>query len=452
MTKASVFLGVLVFTISGYSQVFADGLLTLNRSIEIALERSLSVNSAKEEIKAKKSEERSAKADFFPKLSAGYSYTRLDNGSVDDAKYTSYPYNPITGAHMRKDFSPLDRNAYDFNLTATQPLFTGWKLTTAHELASLGVDTAMIQKKIVIQKLVLGVKEAYFGILEAEKLEKVARQEVEQLKAHLRAAQGFFDEGITSKNDLLEAEVRFAQARQNLIRATNRKEIAGSRFNNLLRRGINRRVNIEDILDYRPVTPDLAECTEIAERNRSEIAEVSLGITAAENRVKLSKSGYYPSINLIGNYLRKGDNILLESDPGEDADNWAVILKGEWIFWEWGKKGHNVAAAKAQVAKAKDLLMEIEDNIRLEVKNAYLDLREAEKNIHVAETAIAQAEENFRMNEERFRQQVATSTDVLDAQTLLTQAKTNYFNALSKYNIAKARLERAMGMGKERIK
>ena len=60
--------------------------------------------------------------------------------------------------------------------------------------------------------------------------------------------------------------------------------------------------------------------------------------------------------------------------------------------------------------------------------------------------AIEQAEENFRINEERFREQVATSTDVIDAQTLLTKTKSDYYNALSEYNIALGRLERAMGI------
>jgi len=63
----------------------------------------------------------------------------------------------------------------------------------------------------------------------------------------------------------------------------------------------------------------------------------------------------------------------------------------------------------------------------------------------VAETAVSQAEENFRINEERYKEQVATSTDVLNALTLLTQARTNYYSVLSDYNIAKARLRRAIG-------
>ena len=89
--------------------------------------------------------------------------------------------------------------------------------------------------------------------------------------------------------------------------------------------------------------------------------------------------------------------------------------------------------------------IELMDGVRLDVKQASLSVLEAEQNIQVAETAVSQAEENFRINEERYKGQVATSTDVLDALTLLVQAKTNYYRALSDYNIAKARLARATG-------
>jgi outer membrane protein TolC len=69
----------------------------------------------------------------------------------------------------------------------------------------------------------------------------------------------------------------------------------------------------------------------------------------------------------------------------------------------------------------------------------------AEKNTSTAEKAIEQAEENLRMFEERYKYQVATQTDVIIAITFLVQARTNYYSALSDFNIAKAQLERAMG-------
>ena len=440
--KISIFLGILFFLLLGSSIILASEELTLEESIKIALEKSLSIYSAKEEIKAKEFEELSTKADFLPKLSTSYTYTRLDNDTVNDAKSTySYP------SFSPRGVSPLDTNTYQFNITVTQPLFTGWRLTILREIASLGVDTAKIQKETAIQDLVLNVKEAYFGILKAGKLENVARQSVELLEAQLRVSQAFYDEGIIAKNDLLQTEVQMAQARQNLIKAENGVEIVKSLFNKLLRRGLNQGVKIKDILDYYPIRLLLDQCMEKAGQNRPEIKEVSLNVMSAEKAIDLSKSSYYPSVTLIGNYQREADDILLDSSPGEDPDNWTITLKGGWTFWEWRKKRHDVAAARAKLAKANYILKEIKDNIQLEVKEAYLLLREAEKNIQVAKKAVVQAEENFRMNEERYKQQVATSTDVLDALTLLTQARTNHFNALSEHNTAWARLERAMGVG-----
>ena len=63
----------------------------------------------------------------------------------------------------------------------------------------------------------------------------------------------------------------------------------------------------------------------------------------------------------------------------------------------------------------------------------------------VAEKAVGQAEENYRINQERYKEQVATSTEVLDALTLLDRAQVNYYTALSDFNIARARLQKATG-------
>jgi outer membrane protein TolC len=79
------------------------------------------------------------------------------------------------------------------------------------------------------------------------------------------------------------------------------------------------------------------------------------------------------------------------------------------------------------------------------VKNGYLNMLVAEKNIDTAEKSIEQAEENLRITEERYKYQTSTQTDVVNAVTLLVQARTNYHGALSDFNVAKAQLERAMG-------
>lgn len=63
----------------------------------------------------------------------------------------------------------------------------------------------------------------------------------------------------------------------------------------------------------------------------------------------------------------------------------------------------------------------------------------------MAETAIRQGEENLRLNQARYREQVGTATEVLDAQVLLTQTRTDYFQAQFDYQVAVARIQRAVG-------
>jgi outer membrane protein TolC len=79
MRNVFIFLGISFFLLTGSSQTMASDILTLEESINIALERSLAVLSADEEVKAKEFEKRAAKADFYPKLSTSYTYNRLDS-------------------------------------------------------------------------------------------------------------------------------------------------------------------------------------------------------------------------------------------------------------------------------------------------------------------------------------------------------------------------------------
>ncbi len=74
-----------------------------------------------------------------------------------------------------------------------------------------------------------------------------------------------------------------------------------------------------------------------------------------------------------------------------------------------------------------------------------LDCRVTVKNIDTAQKALAQARENWRITDLQYKEQAATSTDVLDARTFLTQADTNYYRAVYGYLDAVAGLDRTTG-------
>ena len=407
--------------------------LTLLESINMALKQSVIINAAREEVKASESMRKEALTAFLPKLSTSYSYTRLNE--APEVKLTGFP--PIiTGT----------KDNYNWALELEQPLFAGGGILANYQVNRLGENISRMEEKATILDIIREVKVAYFNILKAERFLDVARQSVEQLKAHRDVAKNFYDVGIIPKNDLLYAEVELANGNQFLVRAENSVELAKAKFNMVLRRGINTPVEVEDILSYKPFLKSFDECMKSAFENRPEIKAYSIKIEQAKKVVSLARSEFFPSISLVGNYSRFGDDPDLSGSAYMDQENWYVMAVANWDFWEWGRTKHNVDFNVSRKNQAEDELVGVNDRIALEVKDSYLLLREAEKHIFVAQKAIEQAEENFRINEERYKEQVATSTDVIDAQTLLTRAKSNYYNALSYYNIALARLERSMGI------
>ena len=122
------------------------------------------------------------------------------------------------------------------------------------------------------------------------------------------------------------------------------------------------------------------------------------------------------------------------------------MLKSTWTFWEWGKTRQAVLRSKENLKKTFKEMDIVEDRIRFEVKEAYHYMKTAQYNIKVAEKSVASAEENLMISQERYKEQVAIITEVLDAETRLTKARTFLTNALNDYNVAMATLYWAVGM------
>ncbi len=430
---------MLVFFIMVPGVSAAEKVFTLDESIETALKQSVLIHAAQEGVLGAEAQKKEAFTGFLPKLNTSYGYTWLNREPYS----TMPPLPPLTTIPSRLVVGTQDN--YTWAVEAKQPLFAGGGIMANYEASKIGHDISRMDEAVAIQDIIQEVKVSFFNILKAEKLLGVARQSLEQLQAHRHVAQNFFDVGLIPRNELLQSEVQVANGEQSLIRAENGVELAKSKFNTVLRRNINDPVQVEDILTYRQYDLHIEDCFKAAMENRPEIKSQALKVDQAKSLVKLAKSDFYPTVSAVGHYERVGDTPGVSGTAFKDAESWYVMGVASWTFWEWGKTKYRVDASRSRENQSIDLLNNTRDQITLEVKNAYLLMRESEKQVMVTKKAIEQAEENFRINQERYREQVATSTDVLDAQTLLTRAKSDYANALSEYHIGHARLERAMG-------
>ncbi len=432
---------MLVFIIVAPGVSAAEKVFTLDESIETALRQSVLIRAAQEGVLGAEAQKKEAFTGFLPKLSTSYNYTRFNVNP-----YLRVPAGTFGPGTTASTMTAGTQDNYTWAVEAKQPLFAGGGIAANYEAGKIGFEISQIEKDAVTQDIVQEVKVAYFNILKAEKLLGVARQSLEQLQAHRNVARNFFDVGLIPRNDLLQSEVQVANGEQFLIRMENGVELAKSKFNMILRRNINEPVQVEDILAYRPSDLKVEDCIKAAMENRPEIKSQTLKVDQAKSLVKVARSDFFPTLSAVGHYERVGDTPGVAGTPFKDSENWYVMGVANWTFWEWGKTKYRVDASRSRENQSIDLLNNTRDQVALEVKNAYLVMRESEKQVMVAKKTIEQAQENFRINEERYREQVATSTDVLDAQTLLTRAKSDYANALSEYNISHARLERARGV------
>ncbi len=434
-----IFSATLLFSLAFIQSAFAAEKLTLQQSIDLALKQSVLIQSAREGVRGAEAQKQEAFTNFLPKFSTSYSYTRQNEQPTATMTLPSLPSSrPFTMPIGTQD-------NYTWAVEVKQPLFAGGGIMANYHANRIGAEIAATDETTVAQDTVQEVKIAYFNILKAERLHGVAVQSVEQLEAHRKMAQDFFDVGVIPRNDLLRAEVELANGRQNLVKAENSVEMAKSKFNTVLRREINTPTTLEDMLTLKPFTQSLHECQKRALENRSEIKSYTMKVEQSQKMVDLTKSEYFPTINAVGHYERFGDTPGVSGSLYKDQEYWYVMGVASWNFWEWGRTKNRVDASRSRENQTAYALQNIKDQVTLEVKNSWLTLHEAEKQLAVTQKAIEQAEENYRISRERYHEQVGTSTDVLDAQTLLTRAKSDYFNALSDYNISMARLERAMG-------
>ncbi|OGP61100.1 MAG: hypothetical protein A2V65_02890 [Deltaproteobacteria bacterium RBG_13_49_15] len=404
--------------------------LTLKKTIETALAVNLGLTSSREEIKAAAFSKNIARSYFLPTFNMTYQYQRNDEENV------------ISG------FGILEpEEIYAFSTSIKQPLFAGFSIINRHEIAKLKLEAAKTGEKLTRQDVIFEAQRTYFSLLKAQKLVAISRETVAQFEAQEQVAKSFYQVGMTPLNDLLEAQAELANAKQRLINAKSILGIAEARFNTLLRRPIAAAAHIQDMLEYSPFPYDFTFCLETAQKKRDEVNRSDVELKIAETDILISKKGYYPSVNLSWTYLQQGKDWDATGGAGtfSDSSSWDIKAIASWDFWEWGRTYYDAKEKMSRLSQTRLKKEGILDQIRLEVKEAFLKTEESLENIEAVKKGIDQARENFRITKEQYSAQIATTTDVLNAQTLLSRTMQNYYDAIYDSAIFKASLYRAIG-------
>lgn len=410
---------ILIFSFIYASIAYAD-VLTLPDGLRLVTEENRLVKITLREEAVSEADTLLARSRMLPNINASLTQTFL-----------TYQPEVIFGP---QSVPMSEKNFLSYSLSIQQTLYDFKGDASRYESSKLILETKKIDTKRIRNLVSLDFTLIYFDILESEKMVIVAEKEVQRLESHLRDAKNLYDEGVITKNDLFQAEVRLSDVKQRLMAVRNLRAINASRLNSVLARPLKTDVQVMDVKE----TPsdglnlDMEKAWELAESQRPEIQIVDTTLKSLDMEEAAKRSEYYPRFFLQGGYD------FTENRYQVHEGNWSLTAGINLNLFSGGSTKAEVLKIKQQRLKLFGQRDKLIDEVKLEVEKYILDLKTAREKITVTRDAVGQAEENLRINRVRYSEGVGTATEVLDAVTLLTIAETNLYKSLYDFRRAEA--------------
>jgi len=420
-------------------------LLSLEESVRLAVANNSGLRITREKVSEAGAAVDEARAAFLPQLTGSAGYTRLDTA----------PYIPSSRLRMfGGSGSPADgavpdritiglRDNYAASLELRQPLFAAGRIKNTYDISRLAGSAAESELDRTTADLIFETKKAYLECIEAQELEKVARETVRQLEAHLNDLQAMFGAGLAATNDVLKTKVYHSDAKLTLIKARHAIHLADKRLCNIIDVPLTTEIILTSRVDTAAaVAIDLDAAVEAAIARRPELASIEYRRLMMEKEIEIERNGYLPTVAL---FAKLGYQYPDREYERSFYSSWALGVTAEMNVFDWGETVYRARQSKSRLRQIEIAAQSLRESITLDVTRTYLTLLDAWSGISVARENATQAEENYRVTNEKFKEGLATNTDLLDAEVLLVTAKTSYSNLVIAYMVARADHERATG-------
>jgi len=305
---------------------------------------------------------------------------------------------------------------------ANEPLFAGGKIQNGIKSAQYLADAAKLDVKNDKEQVIQNTIEAYCNLYKAEATVRLVRENLEMEKQRVIDFTNMENNGIVARNDLLKVELQESNVELSLLDAENNRSVANYNFNIML--GLNDSMYIHvdtNNIVHEPELPNLSDLDTMAHSNRFDYLAILDRQQAAAYNTKVVKGNMYPAITLSGGYVA--------ADIPKAFSLYNEVNVGLGLSYDIGSLYKN--GAKVRQAQAEEKILEatkenLDDNIRMQIFQAYNNYSESLKKIEVYKVAIVQAEENYRVTKNKYDNALETTTDLLDADVALLQARINY--------------------------
>jgi OMF family outer membrane factor len=396
---------------------------------------------------------------FLPQVSATGTYTRLAKASeftmmaAHESVFGVPVFDP-TGNYIGQT-APIPvavgvdtfhlklGSADNYSLTGTvqQTLFTWGKLINAYRIAGLNQEIQMQALMQARAQLRVDVTSGYYQALLARRTVEVMNGALRQLKGHVGQVQSLYDNGMATKLDLMKATLGLQQMEAQVSQIENGAELATAALLNSLGQDPGTPVSFAEDLAPDSTTVELDSAQARALRDRPELKQLRDAVRMSELGVAISRTANLPNVfaQVNGSYKNP---VGFSAKWGPD---WNATAGFSVPLFTGGSNLARLKQAEARCRQARVGLAMAEDGIRLEVKAVTLGLNQETKNAAYQRKNVEVAEAALGLAEQRFQNGLLTNLDYMDSQLALTQARVAYLNALANYQVAKVKLQKAVG-------
>ena len=329
----------------------------------------------------------------------------------------------------------LQRNLTTIDATISWPVFTGGKRLYASRIGNRLVDIAQVGQAETRALLQTELVETYYALQLANKIQEVKEQTYQSLQQHYDHALKLEANGLITKAERLFAEVNRQEAKREWEAAKQERDVAHRALCSLL--DIQKEV---DILPVSPLfvtenLPDSLYFKSLIPSTNYAMNRIRLEESIVENRLRISKSAYFPTIALLGKQTLYAHNV-----PRNLMPRTLIGIGFTWNLFDGLNREADVRVsrlAQETIALEKE---KVKNTLDVMVQKLYSQMKEAEEEVSTLQTTIAMSEELLRIRRKSFEEGMATSTEVVDAEVMLSNVRIAMLLAQYQFDVSLASL------------
>ncbi len=408
----------------------AQDLLTKSEAVELTLQENFGIQIAKNNVDIAENNAGILNSGYLPNLSAtaGSNFSRIDRLAEINGQ------EPL-------DQPNLDSENYNASLNLNYTLFDGLGRKYTYKQLKEQYNLSELQARETIENTLIQLFSVYYEVARRYENVEVLKQTLSLSKDRLKRVEYLFDYGQVNKLQVLNARVDVSNDSINLINETQTLENSKRDLKVVINSEFSNNFQVDTTVNFTPMLK-IEKFVEEHELNNVSLLQVEKSLEISAYDQKISKTGYLPTLDLIGSY-GWNRNISPEtpffSGSTQTSTTISAGLSLNWNLFDTGQTAVRIQNAKIDYENQSLQRQQIQTQVNRDIQNALNNYKTRLYIYELQEQNVKTNQDNFKRTENQFQLGQITSVEFRQAQINLQNAQTSY--SLAKYDAKLAELQ-----------